>query len=161
MRYDELEEVTDDELSSETEVVSVELGPRRLSFLGFWNTLVLRPKEFFEHYFQKGQSPYLFWVVLIVGVSRAMDRMEHQFLNAHLQGGVAQVPQANSWTTYWITAILSGLFGGAILYYLGGWWYDVRVGWAGGLSAVGPQSPVVAGCGGAVEVVPVPAASSP
>ena len=103
-----------------------------MSFLGFWNTLVLRPKEFFEHYFQKGQSPYLFWVVLIVGVSRAMDRMEHQFLHADLQGRLAQVPQANSWTTYWITASLSGLFGGAILYYLGGWWYDVRVGWAGG-----------------------------
>ena len=131
MRYDELEEVTDDNLP-EWEVVEEAVDPRRLSFLGFWNTLVLRPRVFFEHYFQKGQTPYLFWVVLTVGVARAMDRLEHQFVNAQLHERLAQVPQANSWTAYWLTAILSGLFGGAIFYYLGGWWYDVRVGWAGG-----------------------------
>ena len=49
MRYDELEEVADDDDVSDLEVIAAELGPQRLSFLGFWNTLVLRPKEFFEH----------------------------------------------------------------------------------------------------------------
>ncbi len=127
MRYDELEEVTD-----ELEVVEENGDPRKLSFLGFWNMLVLRPKEFFEHHFQKRQSPYLFLVVFVVGIARAIDKMETQFAQVGLRGGVIGLPQANSWTAYWVSAVLSGVLYGGLSYCLGGWWYDVRVGWAGG-----------------------------
>lgn len=133
MRYDELEVVSDDE-PSELEVVDDSGSPRKLSFLGFWNMLVLRPKEFFEHHFQKRQSPYLFLVVFVVGVARAIDKMETEFVKFGMgPAGLALLPQANSWIAYWVSAVMWGIVYGAVSYCLGGWWYDVRVGWAGGI----------------------------
>lgn len=135
MRYDELEVVSDDDDEpSELEVVDDSGDPRKLSFLGFWNILVLRPKEFFEHHFQKRQSPYLFLVVFVVGVARAIDKMETEFVKFGMgPAGLALLPQANSWIAYWVSAVMWGIVYGAVSYCLGGWWYDVRVGWAGGV----------------------------
>jgi hypothetical protein len=107
-------------------------GKPSLSFFAFWNTLVFQPRQFFERYFEKGRSPYLFLVLMTVGINGAMDRLDRKFLQWDLKGRLAEINAVNNWPYYWGISVVGGLLGGAFYYYLGGWWYDKRVGWSGG-----------------------------
>jgi hypothetical protein len=37
----------------------------------------------------------------------------------------------NSWTGFWLFAIVMGALGGALAWFVGGWWYHVRIRWSG------------------------------
>lgn len=105
---------------------------RRLSFFEFWGMLCFAPARFFRHYFNKHASPYFPLVLMIVGLAGAIDRYERALARMDARGQLAQVNWMNTWPTLWAISIPSGALSGLFFYYVGGWWYDVRVGFAGG-----------------------------
>ena len=104
-----------------------------LSFLRFWGMLVFSPQIFFRDHFQKQDSPYFWIVLLIVGISGAIDRYERQLEKIEARGDFEALAIFNTWTAFWVVVLLGGFVGGYFYYYLGGWWFDVRVGWSGGI----------------------------
>lgn len=122
-----------DPFGIDDEVISQEYKPK-LNFITFWLMLLGQPRKFFTEHFDNERSPYLWLVLGVVGVSRAAERLNMQLLTQfnRKRGPFNLVENIPDWTSYWGFAICYGLFGGLIYYFLGGWWYNVRIGWAGG-----------------------------
>lgn len=103
-----------------------------LTFLEFWIKLICHPGDFFSKDFDKEKSPYFWFVLLIYGVTGAMDRIDRQFLKLELGKKQNVIAFLNHWEVYWILAVVSGLLGGLLFYYFGGWFFNLRVKWSEG-----------------------------
>jgi hypothetical protein len=105
-----------------------------MNFIDFWHQLVFHPKKFFSETFDGRSSPFLFITIAIYGMSKAMDRVDQQFVKADLRGNLDQYEWLNNWPTYWIFILVMGAISGYIFYLLGGWFYNLRIKWSGGTS---------------------------
>ena len=96
--------------------------------------IFLRPKHFFSGQLALGSTPYVLFVTWLLGLSSAIDRVDGHLVKADL-GTVPLNPllerAVSSWPLYWACVLVAGVLAGAGLWYVGGWWYRVRAGWAG------------------------------
>jgi len=104
-----------------------------MTFTEFWNRLLFQPKSFFENDFNNKESPYFGFVIAIFGVASALGRIDKQFMKYDLKGQLDQIAFLNNWSAYWLFAIFGGFIAGISFYYLGGWFYNLRVKWAKGV----------------------------
>jgi len=101
--------------------------PRRLAQLYF------QPAQFFAPERQLDEWPTVLYVMWAVGVVASLDRMEAQVVRGELAPGTPGFPPslANSWLLAWILLLVVGGLSGLLLWIVGGWWYRVRLRWAG------------------------------
>ena len=59
------------------------------------------------------------------GMASVIDRMD-----LRLSRGFDNLP-GESWTIYWLFVVIGGMVGGVAYYYIGMWWYGLRLKWAG------------------------------
>jgi hypothetical protein len=73
-------------------------------------------------------------VAWIVGMNSTLGRIERQMLKADLGSpdGFA-TSLGDSWLLFWTMVIVAGAFSGIILWYIGAWWYRVRLRWSGAI----------------------------
>jgi hypothetical protein len=98
------------------------LAPARL------RDLLLRPSAFFTSPALL-KKPELLIAAWIVGVSTAIERMELRLMAAEVvrAGGVSQAMAHGSWPVFWTLALVAGAIHGALVWWIGGWWYRVRL----------------------------------
>jgi hypothetical protein len=75
---------------------------------------------FCKNYLVSKKPPYLLLLVWLFGIGSAADNL------------TGSLQDYTSWGKIWAIVILSGIFTGALGYYIGGWFYNVRVGWSKG-----------------------------
>lgn len=102
-------------------------------FLPFWSSLFLRPRTFFRTYLAEAadRPPYFLLAILLYGVGHGIERADKQLTKADLKGNLERVDWLNNWPTYWMVAIFAGLLGGYLAYLVAGWFYHLRLRWAG------------------------------
>jgi hypothetical protein len=111
------------------------LSPERLGML------FLRPRRFF----QAGTAPLdhrptLLLVLLCVGIAYASGRIDQNLIRADLgqarPGWDAMAPMVvGSWPGFWGAVLFFAILGAAGAWYIGGWWYRVRLRWSGDAAA--------------------------
>lgn len=94
-----------------------------------WVDLLLRPERFFPIGAQRAGAPLLALLVLALGASQIVERMDVIALRGLLRGGALEV--ARSWSLYWTSVVGGALVAGPLAYLVGGWWYGLRVRWSG------------------------------
>ena len=108
--------------------------PSPLSWRGLCD-LFVRPTRFFTGAdLGRGWA----WIVAawLVGTAFAIDRVDKNLMSAEL--GVSRPESepftsalASSWVVYWPTVVVMGAVAAAIVWMVGGWWYNVRLRWSG------------------------------
>ncbi len=98
--------------------------------------LFVRPSRFFSGQLALGRTPYVLLVTWAYGVANAIDRIDTELMRAELgrsrPGWEEMGPLiAGSWLGFWVWALTFGAFAGAGLWWIGGWWYRVRLRWSG------------------------------
>jgi hypothetical protein len=106
------------------------LRPRRLA------ELYLAPSRFFARERWLDQWPTLLYVMWAVGAVASLDRLEQRVMQAALNPDApASIALArfvaDSWVLIWFILLIAGAVSGVVLWLVGGWWYRVRLRWAG------------------------------
>ena len=108
--------------------------PSPLSWRGLLD-LYARPTRFFASAdLGRGRA----WIIAawLLGITYAIDRVDKNLMSAELgisrsESDTLASALAGSWAVYWPFVVVAGGIGGAILWLLGGWWYNVRLRWSG------------------------------
>jgi len=98
--------------------------------------LFVRPRSFFSRRLGLGHKPNVLLVTWVYGISSAIDRIDTELMRSQLgsprPGWQAMAPfVTGSWTGFWLWVLAAGALGGAALWWIGGWWYGVRLRWSG------------------------------
>lgn len=91
--------------------------------------LLLSPRSFFTGQLALGKTPYLLAVIWVVGMAAAVANLNGALATAALDGALPD--GAQSWTAYWTAAASAGAVAGLLYWLIGGWWFTLRVRWAG------------------------------
>lgn len=89
--------------------------------------LFFRPRTFFRHFIDNKWPSLLVMCAWVFGMAKASDRL---ITRGTLQGTNAN-PIYSSWTAFWVTVLITGALGGLLYFYIGGWWYRLRLRWSG------------------------------
>lgn len=98
--------------------------------------IFIRPTRFFSSQLALGKTPYVVVVTWCFGIAHTMDRIDQYMLRAELgrprPGWEHLAPLiTESWLGYWAVVLVLGSISGFFLWWLGGWWYTVRLRWSG------------------------------
>ena len=84
-----------------------------------------------------GHVPSLLLVTWCFGASNAIDRIDKRLMRAEL--GQARPWESvspfvvESWLGFWPWVLATGAVSGALVWWVGGWWYGVRLRWSGAM----------------------------
>ncbi len=109
-----------------------------VNFLEFWKTLLLRPKTFFTKYLSNSNMapPYLTTAIFVFGIGYGIDRLNRQFVKFDFKGKLEDIEFLNNWVGFWLYALIGGIIGGYLLFYIGGWFVHLRIKWSKGSSHI-------------------------
>jgi hypothetical protein len=98
--------------------------------------LFIRPRRFFSGQLALGNTPYFLFVTWCFGMSEAINRIDQEITRAEIGQPrpwweLIGPAVTGSWLPYWTWVLLFGAMAGAFLWYVGGWWYRVRLRWCG------------------------------
>lgn len=97
--------------------------------------LFFRPTLFFGQHLSLGRTPYALFVGWVLGISSLIDNVDQRLIQAELgrDSGANELIQtiAGSWLVFWGVALIGGIFSGALIWYVGGWWCKLRISWSG------------------------------
>lgn len=98
--------------------------------------LFLRPRQFFSGQLALGKTPHVLLVTWCYGIASAIERIDQELVRAQLgqsRPGWEQIAPyvTGSWLGFWVWAFGLGVIGATFLWYVGGWWYSVRLRWCG------------------------------
>jgi hypothetical protein len=108
----------------------------------FWpqhlRDLFFRPRRFFSGQLALGKTPYLVLVTWCYGISSAIDRIDRELLRVELGRARPSWERlgpmiTESWLGFWLWVLLAGALGGIFIWWVGGWWFRVRLEWSGAL----------------------------
>lgn len=96
----------------------------------------MNPSHFFTSFDALARPVLLFAVTLCLGVASMVDRIEQHMLRAemgHSASGWSKVSPwlLHSWSTLWVALLVLGVLNIPLFWYLGGWWYRLRLKWSG------------------------------
>ena len=98
--------------------------------------LFVQPSYFFASFEGLARPPLIFAATLCLGVASMVDRIEQHILRAEMGQGVSGWSELSpwllhSWSTLWIALLVFGALNVPLFWYLGGWWYRLRLKWSG------------------------------
>lgn len=97
--------------------------------------LFFRPRAFFTSGLDIGGTPYVLIMAWSMGIVAAMNRIDQNMIQVDLgeprPGWEELVRFIADWPGYWLVVIALGAIGGTILWWVGGWWYKIRIRWSG------------------------------
>ncbi|MBT4837618.1 MAG: hypothetical protein HON94_09770 [Methylococcales bacterium] len=99
-------------------------------------TLFVKPDDFFKNIKQASQTKYIVIASFLYGIAHTLGRIDKHLLNEEFNrarpGWEILSPYImESWVNLWFFLVIVGLFAGIIAWYLGGWWYRIRLQWCG------------------------------
>jgi hypothetical protein len=106
--------------------------PRSPLSLPALRELYFKPSRFFSRGTELMKRPEAVIVGWLVGISNALDRIDINMLRADVGSSPAATETIADapWTFFWLSVLLVGAVGGWIFWYVGGWWYRVRLRWS-------------------------------
>jgi hypothetical protein len=90
--------------------------------------LFLRPTKFFTDHIALGKTPFFLLTIFAIGAFSAIDNSER------LIGGTPSAFSrmlGGNWFAFWGYVLVLGFVIGFLVWFIGGWWYSVRLGWCG------------------------------
>lgn len=98
--------------------------------------LLLRPTRFFGGLARNRVDPRAIIAIWIVGASFAMGRLDRMLIQADMgrarPASDTLLPMlTESWTGFWMLLLLGGALWAVFSWYVGGWWYGLRLRWSG------------------------------
>ena len=98
--------------------------------------LFIRPRIFFSSQLAFGKTPYLLFVTLCFGMSNVIDRIDSNLMKAEFAPTNSSTAElwvgiAQSWITFWLVVLIMGAISGFFVWWIGGWWYKMRLIWSG------------------------------
>lgn len=101
--------------------------------------LFVSPSQFFASLHALARLPLLLMATLCLGIASTVDRIEQHVLRAEMGQGVSGWSEVSpwllhSWSTLWVVLVVLGAVNVPLFWYLGGWWYRLRLKWAGATS---------------------------
>ena len=103
----------------------------------FWITLFSEPKVFFREHWGNRELPGIFNIAIVLFlIGTGIDRFDTQLTKIEMQGKYELLDALNVWWIYWVGSVFLGLTIGWIGYFIGGWFYDLRVVWSKGTSDI-------------------------
>lgn len=102
-------------------------------------SLFIRPRDFFKTNLALGRTPYVFVATWCYGIADTIGRLDDGLMRSELgrpRPGWEQVAPyiVHSWLGFWLCILAVGALGGLFLWWLGGWWYRVRLRWSGAVA---------------------------
>lgn len=94
----------------------------RVKFFEYFKDCFTNFSEFAQKHLVTSNPKYLLLAIWILGIGSAADRFTSS--------------ESSSWGEVWAIALFGGILSGAIAYYIGGWFYHVRVGWSKGSGTI-------------------------
>jgi hypothetical protein len=94
----------------------------KVNFFEYFKDCFTNFSEFAQKHLVTSNPKYLLLAIWILGIGSAADRLTSS--------------ESSSWGEVWAIAIFGGILAGAIAYYIGGWFYHVRVGWSKGSGTI-------------------------
>jgi hypothetical protein len=104
----------------------------RLSPLQLLTSLYFRPSHLFADITPLKAKPAFLIVAWIAGITSAIDRFDVNLVRSELMGRAT--PTAflmDSWLAFWPFILAVGAVYAAMVWLIGGWWYRMRLSWAG------------------------------
>lgn len=89
--------------------------------------LFFRPRTFFRHFIDNKWPSLLVACAWMFGMAHAAER----FLTRGTLNGTQNNPILASWTFFWPCVLIGGAISGLLYFYIGGWWYRLRIKWSG------------------------------
>lgn len=107
--------------------------------------LFVNPSHFFASLDDLSRPFLVLVATLCLGVASTVDRIEQHLLRAEMGQGVSGWSEVSpwllhSWSRLWIVLLLLGALNVPLFWYLGGWWYRLRLKWSGA-TALDPLRP--------------------
>lgn len=97
--------------------------------------LFVRPTRFFTENLALGKTPYVLLVTWALGMSATLDRIDTRILQAELRGDARQMEMLQTllgdWLGFWAFVAVMGAIGGALYWWIGGWWCKLRLRFSG------------------------------
>jgi hypothetical protein len=93
--------------------------------------LFVRPREFFAGQLALGNTPSFLLVTWSYGVAVALDQVHRDLVRKMKSPGNLVAMGEGSWFEFWSWILTIGAIGGFVLWWLGGWWFSVRLRWSG------------------------------
>lgn len=105
-----------------------------VTFFKFWKTLFFSPSKFFMHHLEQGShNPLYFYIAFIVlSLGIGVEHMNKMLMKNDLKGTFELVEKYNNWSSFLLWAVVGGIIGGVVKYYLGGWFVSIRIKLSGG-----------------------------
>lgn len=99
-------------------------------------TLFVIPSQFFASFHELARPPLLLLATLCLGIASMVDRIEQHLLRAEMGEAVSGWSEVSpwllhSWGTLWVVLLVLGALNVPLFWYLGGWWYRLRLKWSG------------------------------
>lgn len=95
-------------------------------------TFLTRPGDFFKSDIAIAPNKILYPIVWIVGAGSVIARLDQKALQGTLSTASSNTIfdlVGTSWLHYWLLVVIMAIVNGAILWQLGGWWYNLRLKW--------------------------------
>ena len=107
-------------------------------FILFWYELFFKPREFFTKNLSvsTNKPAYFVFAFIVFGLGYGINQVDKQFAKFELNGTLDNMSFLNSWMSYWLSALIVGLLFGMLSYYIGGWFFNVRVKWSKGTNNI-------------------------
>jgi hypothetical protein len=93
-----------------------------VSFFPYFTACFTNFSKFAQEHLVTKNPKYLLLAIWVMGIGTAADRLTSS--------------NSSTWGEVWAIAIFGGILSGALAYFIGGWFYHVRVGWSKGSGTI-------------------------
>ncbi len=93
--------------------------------------LFVRPGKFFTNELALGKRPSFLLVTWSYGITIVIDQVYRDLARERKNPANLGAMVAGSWFEFWFWVLIVGAVGGFVLWWLGGWWFSVRLRWSG------------------------------
>ena len=124
---------------------------------GYLARIFLDARSFFSTEAALGKQSYLALACCSIGTSLAITRLEQQLIKAELGTSNLNLNLFElilAWHIFWPVALALGLLGGWLVWFVGGWWFRLRINFSGDSNPDPRMSRMVMVYAGLVSAVP-------
>lgn len=94
----------------------------KVNFFEYFKQCFTNFSKFAQEQLVTSKPKYLLLAIWLLGIGSAADRLSSS--------------DSSSWGEVWAIVLVGGILAGALAYYIGGWFYHVRVGWSKGTGSI-------------------------